>query len=121
MASAAAVARKTGPKGTITIPLKDVDNKIKIHPFNIGDHATVCFANQTGAAVTLLIPNGGSVFVPPGGSQDSDIKITIAAGMESNPLSVLDQPTKGHYPYAAYCKAIDGYAEGGSAPVIICP
>lgn len=114
-----AVARKAGPVGTITIPAKDATNKIKIKKFGIADNASVQFLNQTGGNVSLWIPDGGLLFVPPDGVPSRDIRVDVPAAGRT--LSVLASPKDRRYLYSAYCEAIGDFAEGNSAPEIHCP
>ncbi len=105
--------------GKITIPTKDVNNKIKINRFAIADNASVQFLNQTGGNVRLWIPNGGLLFVPPAGIPNFDTSLDVpVAGLT---LSVLASPTNGRYRYSAYCDAIRDFADGNSSPEITCP
>ncbi len=120
MASAPVTARRAGPVGTITIPAKDVQNKIKITRFHIGDHASVEFVNATGRDVRLWIPNGGLLFVQPDRIPSLGIRVDVPAASRFS-LPVKDHPTDGLYPYSAYCDDIGDFAEGNSAPVIVCP
>jgi hypothetical protein len=121
MASGTIVARKAGPVGTVTIPVKDPqDGKIKINKFHVEKNASVRFLNHTGGIVKLLIPDGGSLFVPPNGVPDADTWANIPASGELI-LQVKEEPKHKSYPYAAYCEVISDFAAGGSAPVIICP
>lgn len=117
MASGQAVAGPGGGVGTITIPPK-ANNKVKVNPFRLGksDYATIQFVNQTGGTVGLWIPNGGLVFE--GGDQNNDIAAVLRNGKPYR-LTVLPDPKEGEYRYSAFCEAIPGFAEGGSAPVII--
>jgi hypothetical protein len=117
MANGTAVARKTGPVGTITIPAQDPsDHKIKIPQFNIASNASVRFVNKTRGTVRLSIHNGGLLFVVP----NLHISEYIPDAGELT-LSVSSTAKEAVYPYDAYCEAIRDYAVGKSAPVIVCP
>jgi hypothetical protein len=117
MANGTAVARKTGPVGTITIPKQDPnDNKIKITQFNVANNASVRFVNQTGGTVRLSIHDGGLLFVVP----NLHISEYIPADGDLT-LSVSSTAKEAVYPYDAYCEAIRDYAVGKSAPIIVCP
>jgi hypothetical protein len=120
MASAPVRARRAGPVGTITIPRKDAESKIKVKRFGIGESASVEFVNATGGNVKLWIPNGGALFVQPGGVPSPDIRIDVPAADRLS-LAVKERPADGLYPYSAYCEDIGGFAEGNSAPIIACP
>lgn len=118
MGSGQAVAQ-AGPVATITIPQKS-NNKVKVARFHVGKPAykEVQFVNQTGKTVGLWIPNGGLVFE--GGDQNNDIAALLPDAKPYR-LTVLAAPKEGEYRYCAFCEAIPGFAEGGSAPVIVVP
>jgi len=121
METGTAVAPKTAFEGTLAIPVRNADNgKIRIERFHIGENKSVRFVNQTGGVVKILIPDGGSLFVPPNGVPDTDTRLNITVGGELV-LRVVEEPKHKKYPYAAYCEVIGDFAEGGSAPVIVCP
>jgi hypothetical protein len=121
MKTGTAVAPKTGFEGTLTIPARNAESgKIRIERFHIGQHKSVRFVNQTDGIVKILIPDGGSLFVPLNGVADADTRLSIPARAELV-LQVVEGRKRERYPYAAYCEAISDFAEGGSAPVIVCP
>jgi hypothetical protein len=119
MSTGHAAVRTAGPKGTINIPKKDINNKIKINKFAIGGNASAEFINQTGGNVRVWIPKGDKLFVPPAGVQNFDESIDVPpSGLT---LSILANAIDGIYHYSAYCDAIKDFAEGNSAPEISCP
>jgi len=119
MSNGQAVARAATSVGIITIPAKNANNKVKINPFHIADYGQVQFLNQTGGNVSLWIPDGGLLFVPPDGVPSRDIRVDVPAAGRT--LSVLASPKDGRYRYCAYCEDISDFAEGNSAPEIHCP
>ena len=119
MSDGQAVARAEGSVGIVTIPAKDANNKIKINRFHIAAHAQVQFLNQTGGNISLWIPDGGLLFVPPDGVRSRDIRVDVPAAGRT--LSVLASPKERCYRYSAYCEDISDFAEGNSAPEIRCP
>lgn len=76
------------------------------------------WVNQTGGDVLIWLPNGHNYLV--GKPEDFLAPFTVSNGGRLT-REVRRKYQGGDYEYNVFCKAIDGYAEGNSPPVVHCP
>jgi hypothetical protein len=105
-------------------PIKIDRERVFVNPPRIhigsGDSQlkTIQWVNHTGDVVWIWLPSAHNYLN--GEPKDFLKPYELANGAEKS-FTVEDHPVKGYYEYNVYCKAIDGYAEGNSAPGVDCP
>jgi hypothetical protein len=91
-----------------TIHIGYGDSKLKV----------IEWVNQTGGDVLIWLPNGHNYLN--GEPEDFLAPFTVSKGGRLA-REVRGDCKDGDYEYNVYCKAIGGYAEGNSPPIVHCP
>lgn len=95
---------------------------------HLGGHnppTTIQWVNETGADVTIWIPNAGRYLDPYVDPKTREVHQFITPfrlkAKEELVVTVKKVPSDGYYPYDVYCEETHDYAQGNSSPCMSCP
>jgi hypothetical protein len=132
MAQAPEHALKAGVEQVfITKPIEILDERrvfvipAKVHIGGKDSPQEILWVNQTGGTVTIWLPNAGhylNQFKDPETQKVHEFITPFSVPPKGELLvTVKETPPYGYYEYNVFCEVIQDYAQGDSAPGVICP